>query len=93
MKPKAAPARWPYTEHRTMAEVMANEANAAKPEWIRSDPRRKPVAGEPCQLRTDREVLTEDCLRTGSERLAERIRIKHPGIVAYLRLKATERRA
>ncbi len=24
-KPTAAPARWPYTEHRTMAEVMGEE--------------------------------------------------------------------
>lgn len=25
-KPTASPARFPYTEHRTMAEVMADEA-------------------------------------------------------------------
>jgi len=28
-KPTASPARFPYTEHRTMAEVMAEEALAA----------------------------------------------------------------
>ena len=66
---------------------------ASMPEWIRSDPRSKPYASEPGQLRTPAEVKAEDHIRNGSEELLRALWWRHPGIVADFVRRQVERRA